>query len=190
MIPSRSPRARGSCRSREGAYRTSTTHRSHIASTHTACNTNSHHARTRTVSLLSSNPHKPHRRVRPLLRLRGARALAIVRRRIASGAPVLRSLQLHCSCVPFDFLLIVAQIHLWQAAGSVQSVDKNMRGAARHVVELLVGVRRAVAPRPPLRCRPATQSHLLGKSSLFLHLSYGVPAVRNTGSIEGWSNTT
>ena len=165
MIPSRSPRARGPCRSREGAYRTSTTHRSHIASTRTACN--SHHARTRTVSLLSFNPHEPHRRVRPRLRLRGARALAIFRRRIASRAPVLRSLQLHCSCVPFDFLLLVAQIHLWQAAGSVQSVDKNMRGAARHVVKLLVGVRRAVAPRPPLRCCPATQSHLLGKSSFF-----------------------
>ena len=66
-------------------------------------------------------------------------SLAMVRRRFAFGAVVLCYLQLHCSCVSFDSLLVVAQIHLWQAAGSVQSVDKNMRVAARRVLKLLVG---------------------------------------------------
>ena len=142
MIPSRSPRARGPCRSREGAYRTFTTHRSHIAPTQTACNSSNHAQSTYThsphiffQSAQAASPRSPAPSPSRRSRLRHCPPPNRL-----WGAGLVLSLSVLSLRVCLDPLPALA-LMLWQATWSVQSVgkNKNMRGAARHVVRLFVG---------------------------------------------------
>ena len=152
MIPSRSPRARGPCRSREGAYCTFITHRSHMASTQTTCkSTHTHCLPTSFQSAQAASPRSPAPPPSRRSRLRHCPPPNRLR-----GAGLVLSFSVLSLRVCLNPLLVVA-LMLWQATRSVQSVGKNKnarRCAPRGEIVRGVGICCAVAPRPPLRWFP------------------------------------